>query len=546
MLAPDLIMKNGKVITVDANFRIQQALALYQGKIVEVGSNSQVERMRGEETRVLDLQGKTVIPGIVDSHNHLIEIGQLLTQGFLLFHLETIEDLLCELEKEVKKRERGEWIIGGSWIESQFTSFQAPERQELDTVSPDHPVVLFRLFGGLVANSQALDKAGIHRGSRHPYGLIQKDDQGEPTGLLMHGAEEWVKAQIPKPPPSEGGAHLEAAITAAGREYVKCGITTIVDPGVTQEGMQAYWNLHQKRKLPLRVNMMPALYGLYSYESQEMADWVRGSGFSSGFGDHELNLGALKMALDGGLGSKSAWMKEPWLDETMTTLPLRLELESLPRYLQESHSQGWSVGIHCCGDRAQEEALAGFKECIREIEREHRHSIIHGYFATSQTMDAMARYGISVSAQPGFLFVEGDLYFQHISREKARTFTPLKSYLEHGVRVACNSDAPSNHYHPFLGMEAALFRETSRGESLGCEEALRIQEVLPLFTRESAFLAFLDQSVGSLEKGKEADLVVLQGDLLSPIQGELRRMEVHMTLIRGQIVYSDGTFSSFL
>jgi predicted amidohydrolase YtcJ len=240
MMDATLILYNGRIITVDINDTITEAIAINNNKIIDIGSYEELRKYQTIETRTIDLKGKTVLPGIVDSHNHTGAAGKLLS-GVMLFGAKNISEMQQRVYEKVKNAKKGEWILGGGWIESQFEEYREPTRWDLDEVSPNNPVVLSRLFGAVVANSVALKLAGIDKTTQNPWrGQIAKDKNGIPTGVLYNEASNLVRNVIPM---EQAGNTIESAqtdIKRALKEYQKYGITTIIDPGVTTLRRYAY------------------------------------------------------------------------------------------------------------------------------------------------------------------------------------------------------------------------------------------------------------------------------------------------------------------
>ncbi len=535
----DVILQGGKILTVDAHNSVCSAIALCGNKVLACGSNADMEPLTDEQTKVIDLKGKTLIPGVFDSHNHVPAAGILL-DGVMLFGVDTMDGVKAKVKEKVDRTPKGEWILGGGWIESQFKEYRMPTRWDLDEVSPDHPVLLNRLFARTVVNSKALELAGISKDSPPPKrGTIDRDPKtGEPTGVLRDGAQSLVRDIIPMGTQEEHIAKIEYYIKTAMNEYLKYGITGILDPGVDIPTMRTYRKLHKEKALPIRLNMMPDCYGLRSYEPDYTEGLLKYTGIDSGFGDEWLNLGALKMAIDGGVGSKTAMMNEPWLDGSITEIPLRLDLDIMKDLIIKGHRMGWSTGVHTCGDRAQDIAVDAFVAAQKAFPRAGmRHNIVHGYLPSQYSLDLMKEYDIGVSVQPGFMYVEGDIYFDVLTQKQIDYFKPLKTYLDHNIRVAANSDMTSAHFNPFVGMYAAVARKTSQGRSLGDAEKISREDMLRLFTINSAHLGYMDSFTGSLEPGKCADMAVLSHDIYTCSEEELLNVEVLMTIVDGKIVF---------
>ena len=549
----DQLLFNGKFVTLEdvgnegngidrigsKNNGIVSALLIRDERIAALGTLEEVQRHTSADTQRIDMQGKTVLPGIIDSHNHIISAG-IAMGGVLLFGAGTISDACERIRARADAMPEGEWLEGAGWIESQFTENRPISLEEMDRAAPKNPLILHRLFGGSLANSRALELAGIVKGSgQPPRGEIVRNADGNPTGYLKNGAQTLVTRMIPRNnKPIDSLEEEYAAIKRATDEYIKYGITTILDPGVPPRNMHAFHTMYKTGQIPLRITMMPVWHGLDPKETYDPDALLQYIGVTEGFGDERLRIGPLKMAIDGGIGSKTAMMNEPWKDGSRTTIPLRLDIEKLEDYFREGHNAGWSIGVHCCGDLAQDIAVSTFDKVIGERERAHRHHIIHGYFPTEKSLEIMARRDIGVSVQPGFIYVEGDIYEENLDAAKVNTFKPLRTYLNHGIRVFANSDMTSAHYNPFYGICSAVTRRTSQGKQLGDSECVTVEEALPMFIKNGAWYCGLEDSVGSLKVGKQADLAVLDRDLLTIPSNEIMDVKVVQTFIGGKMVYS--------
>ena len=538
----DTILYNGKFITLEDE-GIVSALLIRDDRIAALGSLEDVQKCTGSDTPKVDIQGKTVIPGIVDSHNHIVSAG-IAMDGVLLFGAATIDEACERIRAKAATLPKGEWLLGAGWIESQFAENRPIHVSELDKAAPDNPLLIGRLFGGSLANTKAMELGGITQGTFQPQrGEIERDGSGRPTGYLKNGAEYMVSSIVPM----YAGAGIDPleedmkAIIRSTSEYIKWGITTILDPGVSLRHMKAFHHTSKAGLLPLRVAMMPAWYGLspHHIDKAEIRELIPRLGVSEGFGDQWLRFGALKMAIDGGVGSKTAMMNAPWRDGTVTTVQSRLDVNKLDDYFTEACLGGWSVGIHCCGDMAQDLALRSFDRVQKKYGWKHRNNIIHGYFPTDEALEIMARQDIGVSVQPGFMYIEGDIYENNLTKEKVDTFTPLKTYIKHGIRAFANSDMTSNYYNPFYGISSAVNRTTSQGKQLGDSECVTVMEALKLFITNGAYYCGLEDVVGSLKAGKQADLAVLDKDILSVPSKEIMNIKVTRTYIGGKVVHCE-------
>ncbi len=542
---PDLMMVDGPIYSPGPNREAADALAVIDGKIAAVGSTEEIRPSAGPETRVVSLAGRSAIPGIIDSHNHLLTAGSHMADGILLFDVTSIDELKRRVADRAAEIGPGRWITGAGWIENQFAEWRAPTRRDLDEAAPRNPVVLDRLFAASAVNTLALEAAGIDRGNAPgERGVVECDSKGRPTGILRDGAQVPVHRAASDAGVGRTLEDMARYIETAAREYIRWGITSVVDPGVTPRGLRAYQMCLLRGCLPLRVNAMPAWHGLRPEMEKELEGRVDHLGMFTGFGNENLRLGALKMALDGGLGSRSSWMYEPFIDGGCSTTPLRFSPGDIDRFFSEGAGAGWSIGIHCCGDRAQDTACAAFDRLPRtRLAGPVRHNIIHGYFPTEYSLELMARRDIAVSAQPGFIWVEGDLYETVLKPDRLHDFKPLRTYRDRGIRVAINSDMTSAHYNPFWGLHSAVTRKTARGKRLGRRECVDRFEGLEMMTAAGAYLCGEEDTKGTLVPGMLADIAVLDRDFAAVSDDELRDLEVDMTIVGGKVVF-DGEAAS--
>lgn len=543
---PELIIYNAYLHTVDKNDSISEAVAISKNKIIAVGSNKEIMEMTTEDTLLIDAKMKSVIPGIIDSHNHTWEAGQLM-KGIVTLGIPSIKKLKEIISERVKDMKDGEWLHGGCWIETQFEENRMPTKYDLDEVAPNNPVVLDRIFSTVVANSNALKIAGITKDTKDPVGgEIGRDRNGEPNGLLFRTAKSLVKKcsstsfsvdqfcldqkQIKK---------IEDAITLASKDYIKYGITSIVEPGVTPAIVRAYQNLRKKGELIIRHNLMPNWHGFVANEVEDFYDNMVGQyGLYTGFGDEWLSIGALKMAVDGGLTSKTALKSWPYKgEELQSEIPLRCNVDNLKEWVRKAHNAGWSVGIHVMGDIAIQKAVDAMYDAYKENPVIRRHSIIHAYYPTDESLEKMAEAGIIAALQPAFIYNEADGYDELLPEDKIETYMPMRKYIEAGVTIASGTDMPSAHHNPFWNIYSAISRKGMQGFQLGTTESITIDEMLRTMTINSAYLIEEDSIKGSIEPGKLADIVILDRCLANIEEEEIKDIEVEFTILDGEIVY---------
>ena len=431
VLAPDAILHNARIYTMDARQPLAQAVAIKDGRFLAVGQEAEIAPLAAAHTRVVDLQGSTVLPGIFDNHNHLQQVGVKLTR-IRLDECRSPAEMMELVRERALETPPGAWIVGEGWNENNFTGEAAnrlPTCADIDPATSEHPVILMRFFNTDVVNSVALRRAGINRHTRDPEGgKIERDVNGEPNGLLRAGAKLFVRNLLPRPTAAE----LQAAIHLGCAEMNRYGITSVVDPGLYPWEMAAYHSFFTNRaasvpardeKSPVvRVNMMPSWHGFREEEDAAALDArASGLGVRSGLGDEWLRLGGLKMAIDGGTSSHTALMYEPFEGESAVGDFTRMPPVELRRCFALAQELGWDVGIHTCGDRAMDLVVDAFSDVAKAHPwPDARHSVIHAYFPSDRALEQMAEHHIAAVIQPTFLDREGDMIFRDVGEARAR------------------------------------------------------------------------------------------------------------------------------
>lgn len=545
---PNYIFYNGSVHTIDQKDSICEAVAVAGNKITAVGNNEEILALKTKNTVLIDLQGRSLIPGINDAHNHAWESG-LMLEGIVLFGIDNMRTLQEKIKERIQVLPKGTWIQGGSWVESQFQENRAPNRYDLDVASPENAVVLERIFGACSINSKALKLAGITRETENPLkGSIEKDDHGEPTGVLRGNAVLLVRKVMPGPFGSDdfGGGEgepsipvLEKSIFLAITEYNKYGITSITEPGVSAGVCKAYHNLLKKNELKCRVSLMPNWHGFTLQQNEEELNQLLDKyNFSSGYGNEWIRYSSLKMAIDGGLTSMTALKSWNYKEEdSLREFPLRLDITKLDEYVKSAHDSGWDIGVHVMGDVAIDKAVDAINKAVKSNPRKHQHSIIHAYYPSEESLKKMREVGIMVAAQASFIYVEADGYDSLLPKEKQSSFTPLKTYQEKGIIVSLSTDMPCSNLNPFINMYAAVSRKGSRGYSLGEDEKISKTEALRMMTYNGALLNGEGESKGSIEPDKLADLVIIDRNLSKVSEEEIKYIQVELTMLDGKIIY---------
>jgi predicted amidohydrolase YtcJ len=501
---PDLILVHGRVHTL-GGAGTAEAIAISAGRITAIGRDEEVRPLASPKTRLIDLGGRTVLPGFVDAHTHLVSTGLVKTAYLDLSGAHSLSALLEIVRAAGEERAAGEWLIGRGWEESRWPERRYVIRQDLDRVAPDRPVALFRVDGHLLSvNSKALELV------RLPGEFAGRADLER--GLLWEEAAWWFHEQI-EPEQEE----LERAILAGARLAHSLGITSvhdIVKPGY----IRAYQRLRAAGRLKLRV---------YLNLGAEAARKLLEAGLHTGFGDEWLRLGGMKVFADGSIGAGTAALSGPYLDRPGEG-QLNYTDEELLQLVQEAHAHGWQVLAHAIGDRAIEQVLRAYGRV--GVTAADRYRIEHFELAGDEQLERAARLGLIASMQPNFLkwAKPGDLYEARLGKERTSRISPHRLALDSGLKLALGSDCMP--LGPLFGIHQAV-------NAPHPAQRLTVEEAIQGYTLGGAYASFEEGLKGSLEPGKLADLVVLAGDPFEQPQS-LEELQVEMTFIGGELVFA--------
>jgi predicted amidohydrolase YtcJ len=531
----DTILRNGKIITLDRANTEAQSLAIKDGKILEIGSDDEVSKLSGSRTRVIDLNGKAVTPGLISTHDHFLQHG--LSAEFILDirypKVRSCSQIAEAIAERVEESEKGKWIIATGWDETLLDERRFPNRWDLDPVSPDNPVWIRRVFQMGVANSKALEETGITKDTPDPHlGRIDRDEGGEPTGLLRGRAMQLVIDAIPPWTLEE----MKRGIGRACDDFLTQGMTTIIEPGILMPQLEAYRSLHRKGGLTVRSFIQ---YGFLHdpEEVKEALDEVEVGG------DDVLKVIGLKYAIDGGVGPRTALMYEPFEGEPENRGMQHVEAETLKEITLMGHEAGFQIAIHAIGDRAIDLTMDAYEHAQRTSPRpDPRHQIVHCYFPSEDALSRIEGLGVMVNTQAPFLYWLGDSFIEAVGPGRAARCIPLKTMLERGIPVGNSHDATVTPPLPRIGIYASVARRTIKGETMGSDEAVTLLQALRTYTTLAARHAFMEEKIGSLEPGKYADLAVWNRSPLQVEAEEIKELEVEMTLVEGVVRYRKSNF----
>ena len=535
--AADIVFKNGNVYTVDTKQPRAQAIAVSKDRIVFVGSNADAQKFVGPKTRVVDLRGNTVVPGLADAHQHLIGVG-MREMTLNLEGTTSLEDFLAKVKARVDQAKPGEWITGRGWIETHWKPPVFPTRADLDKVAPNNPVFLGRADGhGAVANSAALKIAGVDKNTANPFGgEISKDKQtGEPNGMLLDSAQGLVGRRVPPVSPAD----VERAVVLGVKRNIELGWTQIHDAGGSYNDVEIFKKLYAAGTIKLRI--YKAVHG-----PSQSATRLLNEGATIGAYDNRFTFRTIKVVSDGALGSRGAALAAPYSDATDTSGFLTVKAEELRPMLIDALRKGIQVETHAIGDLANRFILDEYEAALKAVpvgERkisDPRWRVEHAQIVNPVDIPRFAKLGIIPSMQPSHAI--GDLHFapSRVGIERLKGSYAWESFIKTGVVIAGGSDAPVERGEPMIEFYAAVARKDQKGftgEGWHPEEAVSRADALKMFTLWPAHAAFEEKLRGSIEVGKLADLTILSADIMTIPAPEILKTRCVMTVINGEIVY---------
>lgn len=530
----DMILINGKVITVDPDDKIVEAVAVKDGKILYIGSTEEVKKLANEKTKVIDLKGKTMMPGIIDSHTHPSGIAT----GFLQINcrvppvrnIQDIKDLVAAKAKELGP---GKWLQGVNYNDSKLEERRQINRWELDEAAPENPVFIKSDTGHqAVVNSLALEIAGITKDSPDPAGgEYDRDDNGIPTGLLYEMATGVVGQHIPPYTLEEVKESYRKVIDVLSA----WGVTSTHNASSRKIGIRAYKQLLDEGVKKVRMSLM------MSVNSETPGDVVNSLemlGIESGFGDEWLQVMSTKIMGDGSGAGGTASVYIPQHRGPRGLGIMMTDETEIERLVMKSHNAGLRVSIHSIGDRGIDVAL----DCIEKAQKlnpkeDMRHRIEHNSCCTPKQLERIKKLGVVPSSSIGYMYGLGDQYAENFGPERSRWLHPHKTMKEMGIIAGGNSDCPVTYYSPFVQIYAAVTRKSSSGRIVGPEEAVSVMDAIRIYTYNGAYLSKDEDKLGTLELGKLADMIILDQDILTIDQEKIKDIQVLKTIVDGKIVY---------
>jgi len=517
-VSADLALTGGNVLTMNQSQPCAEAVAVKGDRIVKVGTNEEISQLIGENTRVIRLNGKTVVPGFIDTHIHVADFGRLLS-WIDLSNAGSITEIQNLLKARVQKSPKGKWLLGRGWNQACFADKRLPTRFDLDAVSPDNPVVFYHQSGQVcVVNSKALELAGVTRLTPVPEGgAIDRDaETGELTGVLRDAATNLIWNVIPEPSEDE----LAEAAGLACEKILGAGVTSVHWMVLSSIELSIIRKLHLQNRLPARVYVVVPVNLL-----DNMANLPESGGM--------LKVGGVVVSADGYLASKTAVLFQPYADGSASGKLLCTQ-EELKVTATKILEKGFQLVIHAMGDKAVNAALTAIEQVSTETPRKGARIRVEQAAVLNQDLIIrMKKLGVIVSVQPLVVASEFSVWsaIEHLGAERARWLYPLKTLIKNGIRVIGGSDCPMEPLSPLMGIQAAVTRTAFPEEQITVDEALR------MYTVDAAYSSKEENMKGSIETGKLADLTILSGDPKNVLPNEVRNIRVEMTLVGGKVVY---------
>ncbi len=536
----DLILYNGKVITIDSEDNICQAVAVKGDKILAVGTDVIIKAMAGAHCQMIDLKGKTVTPGLIDSHYHLMYFGSQFWPGYLNIRHPVVTskaDLLRVVGDYAVQLNADEWISANQGFT--LLPFETIDRFDIDSVAPNNPAYLRHSSGQYaVVNSRALEIAGIDSTTANPPGsLILRDDNGQPTGILSHYPAENLVSRHATGYGDRTDEQKFEDIERGQQLCLQAGYTSIQDVIVsTIRDIKLYKQYADSGLLKVRV------YAMLFVDTEQEADTLAKLYQPFDSGSAMFKFGGWKLAMDGGIAARTTLMYDKSLYASQISYPYHSQ-EEMNRMVQILHNTGLQVAVHVGGDEGIDMTLTAFEQAMLNNPRsDARHRIEHGLFPSAAALPRMLEANIVFSTQPQWISWYGDGWAQATNQETMSRMLPLKSMLKMGIPLAFGCDVPASPYQePKWAFHGAVMRRSAQSGSLfSPEEKLSFGEALRIHTMGSAYAGFAEDSTGSIEPGKYADLVIWSHDLYSLAPGELNELAAEMTIVGGEIVYDAG------
>jgi predicted amidohydrolase YtcJ len=526
----DLVLYNGRVITVNSYFTINEAVAITGDRIVAVGGNASVRARSGPDTRTINLRGRAVIPGLMDNHLHSAGGGP----GVDLSRVRSLDELSAAIRARAESTPPGEPIVSNSdWHEAQLREQRLPLRDDLDRIAPNHPVVLVRGGHEYIANSAALSRWGVTERTPEPEGgRLTRYPDGRLNGELVDTARSLMK--LPAPPQRSPEEQIAARV-ADYKKLHAAGLTTVRHPGIQGSDYRVLQEMQRRGVLTMRVNALLRPGGDAATVARTLDQWAIGPGE----GDAYLRVGGIKLAVDGGFegGLMREPYEEPWGEHGAFRGLQTVERDGFVDTVRLLNQRGWRVATHAVGDSAMDLVLDAYERANADAPiADRRWSLEHAFIGRADHLPRLKALGAALAVQ-NHLYLAGPSLVRYWGPERAGLTTPVRTYLDAGLPVSSGTDAPVVPYPPLWTLYHFITRDTISGGVLGPTERVTREEALRMATMGNAWLMMEERDKGSIEVGKLADLVVLSEDPLTAPEASVRDASVLLTIVGGKAVH---------
>jgi predicted amidohydrolase YtcJ len=547
-LPVDTVYYNGNIVTMWSDHPVAEAVAIRGDRFVAVGSTADVRALAVSSTRQVDLRGRTVLPGLQDSHTHPISAA-LSEQDAPVPVMNSIPEILAQIRRLAAVMPPERVIFLPKVYSTRLAERRYPNRYELDEAAPDRAAMTDNGYAS-VLNSTALRQIGVGRDTPQPdNGKIIKDQKGEPTGLILGAPQLLGELRRSKPVTYDD---MVWALKAMQKRYSAVGLTSTIDRGEGPEGFRVYQKLREQNELTVR-SYVTYLIGGQGTPAQ-LRQEIERIPFVTGFGDEWFRVGSLKVVADGGILIGTAYLREPYGDNTgiygyhdpAYRGVLSVPRENLAEMARTANRLGWQMTAHTTGGGATDALLDAYEAADRDKPiADRRFTVTHGNFPDPTAISRARRMGVAFDVQPAWLHLDGAAIKDVFGPERMRDFLPLRSLFEAGVIAAGGSDHmirfdsrnAINPYNPFFGMWMAITRQTTDGAVLGPDQTVSREQALRMWTLNGAWLTFEEKSKGSIEPGKLADMVVVSKDYLRCPIDEIKDIDALLTIVGGRVVY---------
>ncbi len=534
----DLVVLNGRVATVDEAFSIREAVAVREDTIVFVGSSADALAYCGDGTRVIDASGLLALPGLIDSHAHLHDLGDELAY-LNITGTGSYAEIIEKVVERLKAAKSGEWIVGGRWDQNDWEDTRFPEHDQLSSLSPDNPVYLTRVDGNAAfANHKALEIAGINKDTPQPEGgVIHRKPNGEPTGVLINRAMNLVKRHIPSATETQKRSRFMEAV----ERCLAVGLTGVHEAGVGPGEIALYKQLIDSGDLPLRIYAMLGEQEVPTLEG-ELVPYFQKHRIEQ-YGGNLLSVRSIKLYFDGALGSRGAAFFEPYADDPGNTGLLRITPAYITRVARAALQAGMGVNTHCIGIRGNRLCLDAYADALAgHSAKDHRFRIEHAQIVRPEDVQRFVELGVIPAMQPTHCTSDMGFVQERVGEERAAGAYAWRWFLDAGLIIPGGSDFPVESPDPLLGLYAAVTRKSPGGQPPGgwnSEQCMTIEEAVRSFTIWAAYAAFQEHILGSIEPGKLADFTIFDRDFLAGDAEDILNSHVVYTVVGGKIRYQN-------